>query len=88
MELLQSIRQKAKELNKTIVLPEGEEERTIKAAEIILKEGLAKLILLGNEEKIRSSGKRASTAQDFSIRQKRILQSMPKVFMKLAKIRV
>ena len=29
MELLQSIRQKAKELNKTIVLPEGEEERTI-----------------------------------------------------------
>lgn len=56
MKLLQSIRQKAKELNKTIVLPEGEEERTIKAAEIILKEGLAKLILLGNEEKIRSSG--------------------------------
>ncbi|MBR2967945.1 MAG: phosphate acetyltransferase [Clostridia bacterium] len=54
MELLQSFRQKAKEVNKTIVLPEGEEERTIRAAEIIAKEGLAKVILIGNEEKIKS----------------------------------
>lgn len=54
MELLQSFRQKAKQLNKTIVLPEGEEERNIRAAEIIAKEGLAKVILIGNEEKIKS----------------------------------
>ncbi len=54
MELLQSIRQKAKALNKTIVLPEGEEERNIRAAEIIAKEGLANVILVGNEAKMKS----------------------------------
>lgn len=54
MELLQSIRQKAKALKKTIVLPEGEEERNIRAAEIITKEGLANIILIGNEEKIKT----------------------------------
>ncbi len=54
MELLQSIRQKAKALKKTIVLPEGEEERNIRAAEIIAKEGLANVILVGNEAKMKS----------------------------------
>ncbi|MCH5163984.1 MAG: phosphate acetyltransferase [Clostridiales bacterium] len=54
MELLQSIRQKAIALKKTIVLPEGEEERNIRAAEIIAKEGLANVILIGSEDKIKS----------------------------------
>ncbi len=40
MELLDSLKQKAKSLNKRIVLPEGYEERTIKAADIALEEGL------------------------------------------------
>ena len=37
---------------KTIVLPEAEEERTLKAANIILQEGYAQLVLLGNQAKI------------------------------------
>jgi phosphate acetyltransferase len=53
MDLLTSIRAKAKEENKIIVLPEATEERTLKAANIILEEGIAKLILLGNQEKIK-----------------------------------
>ncbi|MBW6498015.1 MAG: phosphate acetyltransferase, partial [Bacteroidales bacterium] len=52
MQLLDSIKQKAKQENKTIVLPEGTEERTLKAANIILEEGIASLILLGNREEI------------------------------------
>jgi len=52
MELLEQIREKAKNANKKIVLPEGEEERTIKAADIILKEGLANLVLIGNKTTI------------------------------------
>lgn len=52
MQLLESIKQKAKKENKTIVLPEGTEERTLKAANIILEEGLARLILLGNRQEI------------------------------------
>ena len=54
MELLEQIRLKAKSLKKRIVLPEGTSERTVKAADIILKEGLANLILLGNKEEIKS----------------------------------
>lgn len=50
MQLLNSIKEKAKERNKCIVLPEGTEERTLKAANIILSEGIARIILLGNRE--------------------------------------
>ncbi len=53
MELLEQIKQRAKQLQKTIVLPEGEEERTLKAADIILSQGIAKLILIGNPQKIK-----------------------------------
>ncbi len=52
MQLLESIREKAKTHNKTIVLPEGIEERTLKAADIILAEGIARIILLGDHKKI------------------------------------
>lgn len=48
MDLLEKIKQNATKLNKRIVLPEGAEPRTIKAAAIILKEKIAQLILLGD----------------------------------------
>lgn len=54
MKISQLIREKAKKNPKIIVLPEGEEPRMIKAAEIIINEGLASLILLGIEENINS----------------------------------
>ena len=47
------IRANAKAANKRIVLAEGTEERTLKAADIILNEGLAQLILLGNKVEIK-----------------------------------
>ncbi len=50
MEIMKEIRRKAREAKKTVVLPEGEDERTLRAAEIITKEGLAELILLGDPE--------------------------------------
>jgi phosphate acetyltransferase len=52
MDLLEQIRANAKQKNRRIVLPEGTSERTLKAADIILKEGLAQLILLGNIDEI------------------------------------
>lgn len=52
MNLLQQIKQNAKGINKTIVLPEGVSERTLKAANIIMQEELAHVILLGNVETI------------------------------------
>ncbi|GET25379.1 phosphate acetyltransferase [Prolixibacter sp. NT017] len=52
MELLNQIKEQARKLNRTIVLPEGEEIRTLKATDIILKEGIAKIVLLGDPGKI------------------------------------
>ena len=52
MNLIDQIKESAKKANKTIVLPEAEEERTLKAANIILQKGYAQLVLLGNQSKI------------------------------------
>lgn len=57
MSLMDAIKQKAKADVKTVVLPEGEETRTVHAAEIIAKEKIANVILLGNEAKIKEAGK-------------------------------
>jgi phosphate acetyltransferase len=54
MELLDSIKQNARKYNKRIVLPEGYEERTIKAADIALAEGLAQIILIGDPAEIKA----------------------------------
>jgi phosphate acetyltransferase len=52
MDLLQKIKENAKKHSKKIVLPEGTEERTLKAADQIIEEGLAQIILIGNPAEI------------------------------------
>jgi phosphate acetyltransferase len=54
MNLIQDILQRAKANKQRIVLPEGTEERTIKAADRVLGEGIADLILIGNPDEIYS----------------------------------
>jgi phosphate acetyltransferase len=54
MELLDSIKQNARKHNKRIVLPEGYEERNIRAADIAVAEGLAQIILLGDPDEIQA----------------------------------
>lgn len=53
MNLLEQIIKRAKEDIKTIVLPEGNDIRTIKAAAMIEKQGIANVILIGKEAEIR-----------------------------------
>lgn len=50
MALLDEIKSKAASLKKTIVLCEGEDRRVVEAAAQIIKEGIAKIVLIGNEE--------------------------------------
>ena len=52
MGFIDEIKAKAKANVQTIVLPETEDARTYEAAEKVLKEGPAKLILIGSEEEI------------------------------------
>ncbi len=52
MNIMETIKKKAKENLKTIILPESMDDRILKAAEIIEEEKLAKIILIGNKEEI------------------------------------
>lgn len=58
--ILQTIRQKAAENLQHIILPEGEDGRTVKAAEICVKDKIAKVTVIGNEEKVREAAREAS----------------------------
>ena len=51
---IEQLKERAKKDIKTIVLAEGEEIRTLKAAEMVKKEGYAKIILVGNPDKIKA----------------------------------
>lgn len=53
--ILENIRQKAAASPQRIVLPEGEDARSIKAASICAAKKIAKIMLLGNEEAIRKT---------------------------------
>ncbi len=53
--IIQSIKEKASKIKKTIVLPESHDERVLKAAEILSKEKIASIITLGEENKIREN---------------------------------
>ena len=55
MSMLDKIRAKARSEMKTIVLPEGDEVRTVQAAQRVLAEGLARPVLLGDPEMVRKS---------------------------------
>ncbi|MCG8582428.1 MAG: phosphate acetyltransferase [Bacteroidales bacterium] len=58
MEFIEQLKQKASENKKRIVLPEGLEERTLRAANTILTEGFAEVILIGNPDKVKEESAR------------------------------
>ena len=53
MDLLNQIKESAKKYNKRIVLPEGTEERTLKAADEVLAKDIAQIVLLGDPKEIK-----------------------------------
>lgn len=54
MSLLTDIKEKAAQKGKTVVLPEGTEERTLKAIKGIVDAKIARPILLGNESEVKA----------------------------------
>ena len=57
MSFLDSVKKRAKAQPRTIVLPESLEPRTLKATQQILKEGLAKIVLIGDQAQIEAAAK-------------------------------
>jgi phosphate acetyltransferase len=53
--VLEEIKNKAKALQKKIVLCEGEDSRVVKAAAMATEEGIAKIVLLGDEAEIKAA---------------------------------
>lgn len=58
MSFIDGIKERAKQDIKTIVLPESEDERTLRAAAKILKEKTANLILIGEEATIKADAEK------------------------------
>jgi len=52
MKLIDKIHEMARQAGKTIVLPEGTEERNLRAADYVLNKHIASIILLGNKDEI------------------------------------
>ena len=55
MDFIDKIKERAKKNIKTIVLPESMDERVLNAALEIVKEGIAKIIIIGNKNEIEKS---------------------------------
>ena len=57
MSFIEQIKQRAVKNIKTIILPESEDKRVLEAATRVTQEGFAKIVLLGDEEKIAKDAK-------------------------------
>lgn len=57
MNFIETIKERARKQVKTIVLPEAEDVRTLKASEIALREKYANIILIGNKKEILEKAK-------------------------------
>ena len=57
MGLIEKIKENAKQNLKTIVLPESEDERVLKATQIVLEEKLANVVLIGDKDTIQNDAK-------------------------------
>ena len=57
MSFIEEIKTRAKKDIKTIILPESEDRRVLEAASKVATQGFARIILLGNEEKIKQDAK-------------------------------
>ena len=58
MSFIDGIKERARQDIKTIVLPESEDERTLRAAAKILEEKTANLILIGDEATVKADAEK------------------------------
>ena len=65
--LTDELKEKAKKLNKTIILPETEDERILRATEKIINEGIAKIALVGNEKEIKERAAKIGVSLESAI---------------------
>lgn len=64
MDVISFFKEKATALKGTVVLPESDDVRMLKAAEIIIKENLSKVVLIGEEDAVYSLAKSENVCLD------------------------
>ena len=57
MQLMDQIKDKAKKSIKTVVLPESYDERMLHAAQKVVEQGLAKIVILGDQAEVQAAAK-------------------------------
>jgi len=60
VDVLTAIKEKAKTLKRTVVFPEGDDERTIRAVAELQKERIVRCIILGEERQVRNRAQQLS----------------------------
>lgn len=60
MSFIENMKEEAKKEIKTIVLPESEDLRTLKATQIVLEEGFANIVLIGDAADIKNKQRRTT----------------------------
>ncbi|MDE6885819.1 MAG: phosphate acetyltransferase [Helicobacteraceae bacterium] len=83
MDFINDIKNRAKQNLKTIVLPETSDIRTIEAAAKILQEGFAKLILLGDKDKILGNNASLDKAKIINPKESDLIEKYIDMFMEL-----
>jgi len=63
-DIIQRIRERARKANKKVVLPESFEERTLRAAEIATREGIARIVLIGEESALKERARGVKVSLD------------------------
>jgi phosphate acetyltransferase len=63
-QLLINVKEQARKMKKTVVFPDATDERTIKAARILLDEGIAKPLLIGNLNQVRLKAQAIGSSLD------------------------
>ena len=88
MSFLSDIRQRASKLNKTVVLPESEDKRTIEAIPSILNENIAKVILIGKEDfKAKIKGAKTDNLQVIDPARYADIESIAQEYYELRKLK-
>lgn len=59
MDIIGSIKERARRAGRTILLPEGDEARNVTAAEQVQREGLARVVLMGHRDAVAEAAARA-----------------------------
>lgn len=87
MNFIDTIKKRARQNKKTIVLPESMDKRTFEAAEKVLQEGIANIIIIGTDEEINKNlnGRDISSATVINPQTSELTEELINEFVELRK---